>query len=104
MKHLQYYLDTANDASRKAKYAGFINAQASGVVHYATGSGYNVGSVWYGPNQGGFVFSPKTQASGLAALVSAAKVCALQPTVIQGPTNYERLAIRPLIVHDLLRA
>lgn len=82
MKHLQYYLDTANDALRTAKYAGFINAQASGVVHYGTGPGYIVGSVWYGPNQGGSVSSPQAQASGLEALVSAAKVCALQLATI----------------------
>ncbi|KAF8315175.1 hypothetical protein DL93DRAFT_2079362 [Clavulina sp. PMI_390] len=73
MKHLQYYLDTANSASQNSKYAGFINAQASGVVHYATGSGYNVGSVWYAANAGGSIFSPKTQASGLEALNCAAK-------------------------------
>ncbi|KAF8315172.1 Six-hairpin glycosidase [Clavulina sp. PMI_390] len=74
MKHLQYYLDTANSASQNSKYAGAINAQASGVVHYATGAGYNVGSVWYAANAGGSIFSPKTQASGLEALVCAAKV------------------------------
>lgn len=74
LKHLQFFLDTANQASLKSKYAGFINAQASGVVHYATGSGFNVGSVWYAPDAGGSIHSPKTQTSGLAALVAAAKV------------------------------
>lgn len=73
MKHLQYFLDTANSAALTSKYAGFINAQAAGIVHYATGAGYNVrdeiwalkvqyftntsrywqvGSVWYAPNAG----------------------------------------------------
>lgn len=42
MKHLQYFLDTANSATLDSKYEGFINAQASGVVHYATGAGYDV--------------------------------------------------------------
>lgn len=42
MKHLQYFLDTANNAALTSKYAGFINAQASGIVHYATGAGYSV--------------------------------------------------------------
>lgn len=72
MKHLQYFLDTANSATLTAKYTGFINAQASGIVHYATGAGYTVshsqsysapslltscfflqvGSVWYAGNAG----------------------------------------------------
>lgn len=77
MKHLQYFLDTANQDSLKSKYAEFINAQASAVVHYATGSGFNVGSVWYAPDAGGSIHSPKTQTSGLAALIAAAKVCVL---------------------------
>ena len=42
MKHLQYFLDTANSAALTSKYEGFINAQASGIVHYATGAGYDV--------------------------------------------------------------
>lgn len=37
MKHLQYFLDAANSATLTAKYTGQINAQASGIVHYATG-------------------------------------------------------------------
>ncbi|KAF8315173.1 Six-hairpin glycosidase [Clavulina sp. PMI_390] len=73
MKHLQYYLDTADSSTQNSKYTGNINAQASGVVHYATGSGYDVGSVWYAANAGGSIFSPKTQASGLEALNCAAK-------------------------------
>ena len=74
MKHLQYFLDAANSATLNSKYTGQINAQASGVVHYATGAGYTVGSVWYAPNAGGSILSPKTQTSGLAALNAAAKV------------------------------
>ncbi|KAF8987983.1 Six-hairpin glycosidase [Hymenopellis radicata] len=73
MKHLQYFLDTANSATLTAKYAGFINAQASGIVHYATGAGYRVGSVWYAANAGGSLFTPKSQSSGMAGLVCAAK-------------------------------
>ena len=60
MKHLQFYLDWA-PADRVAKYAGFIGAQESAVVHYATGSGYAVGNVWYAPSQGGSLFTAETQ-------------------------------------------
>lgn len=97
MKHLSYYLDYVNNATKVAKYAGFINAQGSGIVHYATGAGYMVGSVWYAADAGkslssicprllssksnaasfkcagGSVRSPKTQTSGLAGLNAAAK-------------------------------
>ncbi|KAI9061566.1 glycoside hydrolase family 76 protein [Trametes sanguinea] len=71
MKHLQFYLDNAPD--RASKYAGFIGAQESAVYHYATGSEWTVGNVWYAPNQGGSLFTAQTQTSGLAAHVSAAK-------------------------------
>lgn len=74
MKHLQYFLDAANSGSLNSKYTGQINSQGSAVVHYGTGPGYTVGSVWYAPNSGGSILSPKTQTSGLAALNSAAKV------------------------------
>jgi len=73
MKHVQYYLDSAADASRIAKYAGFLHAQSSAVYHYGTDADDDVGSVWYAPNQGGSVFTPKTSASGLAAHISNAK-------------------------------
>ncbi|KAF4567449.1 hydrolase 76 protein [Pleurotus pulmonarius] len=72
-KHLQYYLDTANDASRTAKYAAFLGSQSSGVLHFGTSASKDVGSVWYAPDQGGSIFTPKTSASGLAAHVAAAK-------------------------------
>lgn len=75
-QHVQYYLDSAADASRIAKYAGFLHAQSSAVYHYGTDADDDVGSVWYAPNQGGSVFTPKTSASGLAAHISNAKVCA----------------------------
>ncbi|KAJ7647351.1 glycoside hydrolase family 76 protein [Roridomyces roridus] len=73
MKHLQYYLDRANDASRVAKYAPFIGSQSSAVFHFGTGAGDDVGSVWYAPNAGGSIFTPKTSTSGLEAQVCAAK-------------------------------
>ncbi|KAF7979100.1 hypothetical protein HWV62_43624 [Athelia sp. TMB] len=72
-KHLQYYLDTANSASRNAKYSGFLGSQLSAVIHYGTDASDDVGSVWYAPNAGGSVFTPETSASGLAAIVAAAK-------------------------------
>ncbi|KAF8306707.1 glycoside hydrolase family 76 protein [Clavulina sp. PMI_390] len=73
MKHLSYYLTYVNDATKVSKYTGQINAQASGIVHYGTGSGYMVGSVWYAPDAGGSIRSPKTQTSGLAGLNAGAQ-------------------------------
>ena len=49
MKHLQYYLDAVPGSV--SKYAHFIGAQESAVVHYATGEGYAVENVWYGGSQ-----------------------------------------------------
>jgi predicted alpha-1,6-mannanase (GH76 family) len=72
-KHLQYYLDNANDATRTAKYSPFLGSQTSAVFHYGTDAAGDVGSVWYAPNQGGSIFTPKTSASGLEAHVAAAK-------------------------------
>lgn len=57
MKHLSYYLDYVNDATKVSKYSGFINAQGSGIVHYATGAGYMVGSVWYAADAGEYLLS-----------------------------------------------
>nr|GAT56992.1 six-hairpin glycosidase [Mycena chlorophos] len=73
MKHLQYYLDRANNATRTAKYAGFIHAQASGVYHYGTDSSSDIGSVWYAPSQGGSIFDSASSGSGLAAHIVNAK-------------------------------
>ncbi|TFK44668.1 glycoside hydrolase family 76 protein [Crucibulum laeve] len=72
-KHLQFYLDNANDASRTAKYSSFLGSQTSAVLHFGTNANNDVGSVWYAPDQGGSVFTPKSSASGLAAHVAAAK-------------------------------
>ncbi|KAG1751508.1 glycoside hydrolase family 76 protein, partial [Suillus paluster] len=72
-KHVQYYLDNANDASRTSKYSDFLGCQYSGVVEHATNSTNDVGSVWYAGNQGGSQWSPEASASGLQALISAAK-------------------------------
>ncbi|KAG8884544.1 hydrolase 76 protein [Tulasnella sp. 332] len=74
MKHLQYYLDMANDPVRMAKYAPIIAAQASGVLHYGKNADNDVGSVWYAPDAAGSVWQPEASASGLAAIVAAAKV------------------------------
>ena len=49
MKHLQYYLDAVPGSV--SKYADFIGAQESAVVHYATGEGYAIENVWYGASQ-----------------------------------------------------
>ncbi|KAJ7771922.1 glycoside hydrolase family 76 protein [Mycena maculata] len=72
-KHLQYYLDRANDPARVAKYSGFLGAQTSAVFHYGTDSSDDIGSVWYAPNQGGSEFSATSSSSGLAAHIAAAK-------------------------------
>ncbi|KAH9487463.1 hypothetical protein JR316_0001539 [Psilocybe cubensis] len=71
-KHLQYYLDMAGPA-RVGKYSAFLGSQESAVFHFGTNANDDVGSVWYAPNQGGSIFTPKTSASGLAAHVAAAK-------------------------------
>ncbi|PPQ95018.1 hypothetical protein CVT25_000481 [Psilocybe cyanescens] len=71
-KHLQYYLDMAGLA-RVGKYSAFLGSQESAVFHFGTNANDDVGSVWYAPNQGGSIFTPKTSASGLAAHVAAAK-------------------------------
>lgn len=73
-KHLQYYLDYANDASRTAKYSSFLGSQRSAILRYGINSKNDVSSTWYAANEGGGVFHAQTDASGLAALNSAAKV------------------------------
>jgi len=72
-KHLQYYLDMANDPARTAKYSSFLGSQTSAVFHFGTNANNDVGSVWYAPDQGGSIFTPKTSAGGLEAHVAAAK-------------------------------
>ncbi|KAJ7925284.1 glycoside hydrolase family 76 protein [Mycena leptocephala] len=72
-KSMQYYLDRANDPARTAKYSGFLGSQSSAVFHYGTDAANDVGSVWYAPNAGGSVFTPKTSASGLEAHIADAK-------------------------------
>lgn len=72
-KHLQYYLDAANDPARTAKYSEFLGAQQSAVFHYGKNAIGEVGSVWYAPNKGGSVFTSETCTSGLAATIAAAK-------------------------------
>lgn len=63
----------ANDPARTAKYSSFLGSQTSAVFHFGTDADNDVGSVWYAPNQGGSIFTPKTSASGLEAHVAAAK-------------------------------
>lgn len=67
-------MDNANDASRNAKYSDFLGSQYSAVVHYAMDSEHDVGSLWYAEDEGESFWSPQASASGLEALVSAAKV------------------------------
>lgn len=65
MKHVQYYLDRANDSGRVAKYAPFLHAQYSKsnshlITHFnmlnyflvhnnAVNSENNVGFIWWTP-------------------------------------------------------
>ena len=46
---------------RAALLKARLQPQESAVVHYATGSGYAVGNVWYAPSQGGSLFTAETQ-------------------------------------------
>lgn len=72
-KHVQYYLDNANDICRVAKYSHFLGVQHLGIVRHATNSAHDVGSVWYTADQGRSQWSPQASASGLEAFISAAK-------------------------------
>ncbi|KAI9572201.1 glycoside hydrolase family 76 protein [Boletus coccyginus] len=73
MKHVQYFLDSANDASITNKYTDFLGSQYAAVYHNALNVVKDVGSVWYAPNKGGSVWGPQASASGLEAVLSAAK-------------------------------
>lgn len=72
-KHVQYYLDNANDISRVAKYNHFLGIQHLGILLHATNSAHDIGSVWYTADQGRSQWSPEASASGLQAFISAAK-------------------------------
>ena len=74
MKHVQYYLDKANDPKRTAKYSSFLGSQSSGALHNGKDAANDVGSVWFAPNSGGSIFTAQSTTSGLACFVSAAKV------------------------------
>lgn len=75
MKHVQYFLDWANDASITAKYSAFLGSQYTAVNRDAVNATDDVGSVWYAANQGASEWGPQASASGLEAIISAAKVC-----------------------------
>lgn len=74
MKHVEYFLGWANDVSITAKYSAFLGSQCVAVYHNAMNAAHDVGSVWYAPNQGGSQWGPQPSASGLEAVLSAAKV------------------------------
>lgn len=75
MKHMQYFLDSADDTSITAKYRDFLMLQSSAVCHNALDATDDVGSVWYAPDNGGSQWGPQASASGLEAVISASKVC-----------------------------
>ncbi|KAJ7027073.1 glycoside hydrolase [Mycena alexandri] len=72
MKHLQYFLDNANNTVRD-KYAAFVGAQASAVIHFGTRADGEIGEVWFAPDAGGSTYNYKTLTAGLDALNCAQK-------------------------------
>lgn len=74
-KHVQYFLDAADDTSITAKYSDFLTSQHVAVHDNAMNATADVGSVWYAPNEGGSEWGPQPSASGLEAVLSATKVC-----------------------------
>jgi len=72
-KHLRYYLDYADDATRTAKYSQFLGSQYSAILHHSMDADHDIGSVWYASDQGGSSWSPESSASGLAASIADAK-------------------------------
>jgi len=72
-KHVQYFLDTAQNASIAAKYSHFLSSQYEAVWNNARNATNDIGAVWYAPNQGGSGWGPQASASGLEAAISAAK-------------------------------
>ncbi|KIK69484.1 glycoside hydrolase family 76 protein [Collybiopsis luxurians FD-317 M1] len=77
LKHLQYLITFANVQSKHPelvkKYGSFIGAQSNAVLHTATDSQLDIGSVWYGANKGGSIFSVQALASGIMAHVANAE-------------------------------
>ncbi|KAJ7658896.1 pectate lyase superfamily protein-domain-containing protein [Mycena rosella] len=72
MKHLQYFLDNVNNTIRD-KYAAFVGAQASAVIHFGTRADGEIGEVWFAPDTGGSIYNYKTLTAGLDALNCAQK-------------------------------
>ncbi|CAK5284007.1 unnamed protein product [Mycena citricolor] len=82
MKHLQYYIDTANDSTNRVyhKYFNKVFAQYSGVYHYATDSVAEAGNLWWTPSQGGMVINGYTDQAALDCILAAAKYGGCQST------------------------
>ena len=74
MKHVQYFLDYADDPSIEDKYHNFLGTQNGAIHQNALNATVDVGSVWYAPNEGGSLWGPQASASGLEAVISAAEV------------------------------
>ncbi|EPQ57053.1 Six-hairpin glycosidase [Gloeophyllum trabeum ATCC 11539] len=70
-KHVQYYLDQANDSARTAKYSAFLGAQADAINTNAITADKDVGNVWYA--SGGGQENPQASTAGLEAFVADAK-------------------------------
>ncbi|KAJ7022821.1 hypothetical protein C8F04DRAFT_1194095 [Mycena alexandri] len=56
------------------KYAAFVGAQASAVIHFGTRADGETGEVWFAPDAGGSTYNYKTLTAGLGALNCAQKI------------------------------
>ncbi|KAJ3756735.1 glycoside hydrolase family 76 protein [Lentinula raphanica] len=75
LKHLQYFLTFVRSKHPELvdKYKDFITSQSEAVSRVATDPHLDIGSVWYGVNEGGSIFSVQSLASGIMAHVANAE-------------------------------
>ncbi|KAJ7793358.1 pectate lyase superfamily protein-domain-containing protein [Mycena olivaceomarginata] len=100
MKHLQYFLDNANNTVRD-KYAPFVGEQASAVIHFATRSDGQIGEVWFAPDTGGSTYNYKTLTAGLDALNCAQKKEIAHGLVNRGNNQSKRRLYNTCVTMDL---
>ncbi|KAJ3786559.1 glycoside hydrolase family 76 protein [Lentinula aff. detonsa] len=69
LKHLQYFLTFVHPTHPELveKYQAFIGSQSEAVIRFATDLQLDIGSVWYGADAGGSIFSVQSLASGIMA-------------------------------------
>ncbi|KAF8556147.1 glycoside hydrolase family 76 protein [Imleria badia] len=95
MKHVQYFLDFANDTLIAAKYRGFLALQNSAVIRNALNTTNDVGSVWYALDNGGSEWGPQASVSGLEAAIAASKVCRVARSIGAIRTTHAVLVWNP---------